>query len=35
LNQVIEGLVGSVGHEVLQETLEKLVDLVLLEELLD
>lgn len=35
LNEVVEGLVGAVGDEVLQEALEELVDLVLLEELLD
>jgi hypothetical protein len=35
LNEVVEGLVGSVCDEVLEEALEELVDLVLLEELLD
>ena len=35
LDEVVEGLVGAVGHQVLQEPLEELVDLVLLEELLD
>jgi hypothetical protein len=35
LNEVVEGLVGPVCDEVLEEALEELVDLVLLEELLD
>ena len=34
LNEEVEWLLGSVGDQVLQETLEELVDLVLLEELL-
>ena len=34
LNEEVEWLLGSVGDQVLQETLEELVHLVLLEELL-
>ena len=35
LYKIIEWLIGSVGHKVLKETLKKLVNLILLEELLN
>ena len=35
LYQIIEWLIGSISHKVLKETLKKLVNLILLEELLN